>query len=483
MTSKPNRIEGWKAIAAHFKRDRTTVMRWARDLELPVRRIPGGGRSSVFAYINELDIWIASARLSDAEPEKSLAGSVAPPAASLPEPLPLPGEPAAIVVDQTRELAPVVSWISAKRVPGNRPMVWMAVGGMLVAGGLALAAQQWSIPPATGSDRTLLPDDPAVAAMFVQAREDWALRTAGSLHRAVAGFGKVVANDPDFAPGYAGLADAYLLIREFDAMPESQAYAKAEAAAKASLAIDAKLADPYRALGFINCWWHHDNTAAGKHFARALELDPRNAQTHFWFGNCLVNNGEIKPGLDYLNSARLLNPGSAAIKADYGWALWLSGARAEAKAMLTAQSISQPELVGPHTYLAYILMYEGDFAGYLTAMKRRAEQREDPEMLAAHSRLQAVYKRGGERALITVMMRDAAADRANGLATSSIMLANWAAATGNRAELMTILIDSDQRKQHWTLGGFADLAESQFQNDVQLARLVDRRRSASLLTR
>ena len=54
-----NRLDGWKAIAAHFRRDRTTVMRWAAERGLPVYRMPGGKQSSVFAYEDELRDWSA----------------------------------------------------------------------------------------------------------------------------------------------------------------------------------------------------------------------------------------------------------------------------------------------------------------------------------------------------------------------------------------------------------------------------------------
>jgi tetratricopeptide (TPR) repeat protein len=51
------RIYGWKSIAAYVGRDRTTVMRWAHDRNLPVRRIMGGERATVFAIAFELDEW------------------------------------------------------------------------------------------------------------------------------------------------------------------------------------------------------------------------------------------------------------------------------------------------------------------------------------------------------------------------------------------------------------------------------------------
>jgi hypothetical protein len=48
-----DRINGWKAIGAHFGRDRTTVIRWAQERGLPVRRIPGGKAATVYALKSE----------------------------------------------------------------------------------------------------------------------------------------------------------------------------------------------------------------------------------------------------------------------------------------------------------------------------------------------------------------------------------------------------------------------------------------------
>lgn len=55
--SSGDRLNGWKMIAAHFGRDRTTVIRWARERGLPVHRLPGGKTATVFALRQELDRW------------------------------------------------------------------------------------------------------------------------------------------------------------------------------------------------------------------------------------------------------------------------------------------------------------------------------------------------------------------------------------------------------------------------------------------
>lgn len=51
------RLESWKAIAAYLGRGVTTVQRWEREEDLPVRRHAHAARGSVFAYRSEIDEW------------------------------------------------------------------------------------------------------------------------------------------------------------------------------------------------------------------------------------------------------------------------------------------------------------------------------------------------------------------------------------------------------------------------------------------
>jgi hypothetical protein len=52
------RLNSWKEVSAYLERDVRTVARWEKVRGLPVRRLPGGGRS-VFAYTDEIDAWLA----------------------------------------------------------------------------------------------------------------------------------------------------------------------------------------------------------------------------------------------------------------------------------------------------------------------------------------------------------------------------------------------------------------------------------------
>lgn len=60
--STDDRLGSWKAIAAHLKRDVTTVQRWERREGMPVHRHRHEKRGSVYAFKSELDAWMKDRR-------------------------------------------------------------------------------------------------------------------------------------------------------------------------------------------------------------------------------------------------------------------------------------------------------------------------------------------------------------------------------------------------------------------------------------
>jgi excisionase family DNA binding protein len=58
-----DRLDSWKEIAEHLKRDLRTVRRWEAERGLPVHRVPGSGRRVVFAYRSEIDAWLHDANI------------------------------------------------------------------------------------------------------------------------------------------------------------------------------------------------------------------------------------------------------------------------------------------------------------------------------------------------------------------------------------------------------------------------------------
>ena len=435
-----SRLDGWKSIGAHFGRDRTTVMRWARERGLPVKRIPGGKTGTVYAIKEELDRWAASQSNLDDETAKTAAA------------------PASFRTN-SRQL-----WIGG------------AAAGVILAGTI-ISIMLWD---RTAPSRAPLPSDPAVSAAYLKARDDWARRTPDTLNAAIAGFELTTRSDPNFAPGWSGLADAYLLSREFGAMSDGDAFPKAKAAAQRALTLDPNLPGAHRALGFILYWWEGKPAEAGRAFRRALELDPSSAQSHFWYGNILVDNGQHVAAQKELNAARLIEPGSVAIQTDLAWARWSAGDTDGARTAMTDLVRSHPDFATLHDCLSVIALADGDYVGYVQNLSEYARLREDSGLIRHTAELRQALKSGAadvQRVLMTASMEEIKA----GTRRTHLWPIFLASVAQDRQQTLTLLKAADQRGEVWGQAGITARILQLWMGDAEISQLVRRRKAASVL--
>ena len=80
MTSDPKngRLASWKEISAYLGYDIRTCYRWEKSLGLPVHRLGGPQKSRVFAYKDELDLWMRKGGSRDSRDAQVAAPSMAP---------------------------------------------------------------------------------------------------------------------------------------------------------------------------------------------------------------------------------------------------------------------------------------------------------------------------------------------------------------------------------------------------------------------
>lgn len=64
------RLNGWKEIAAYLGRGVRTAQRWETEFGLPVRRMGQDRGDSVFAYVADIDAWLASGKAERAREAK-----------------------------------------------------------------------------------------------------------------------------------------------------------------------------------------------------------------------------------------------------------------------------------------------------------------------------------------------------------------------------------------------------------------------------
>lgn len=138
-------------------------------------------------------------------------------------------------------------------------------------------------------------------------------------------FEEAIKADPDFAPAYTGLADAYGPFGSDLYFPPTEAMPKATAAAEKALQLDDTLAEAHSSLASIKVWYDFDPVGGEKEFRRAIVLNPSYAEAHHLYGFWLAQQGRFDESLAELKRAAELDPLSAGIAADVSLPLMYQG--------------------------------------------------------------------------------------------------------------------------------------------------------------
>lgn len=169
MASQPNpspgkRLDSWKEIAAFLGRAERTVKRWEDERGLPVHRVPGGGRSAVFAYTEELAGWLKGKTEELEADDSTSSGAVA-------------SAVATATASDAASPPPAQPEIAPDRVPAKLPSRWGAarIAAWLVPLGLTaglifyfsvghndLRVKALTDTPAAPTSLNLAPDSVAV---------------------------------------------------------------------------------------------------------------------------------------------------------------------------------------------------------------------------------------------------------------------------------------------------------------------------------
>ena len=446
MTRDDDRIDGWKAIGDYFGRDRTTAIRWAKDRALPVRSMPGGKTRTVYAYRGELDAWAGKHATQVKNDQEWVSG---PPVDPIVNQFPAPTS------SKPRRFKLITAVI--------------AVVTIIVTGAVTLATRTSTTPARE------LPVDAQVAALFLQARDDWAQRSAASVEKSINEFEGVTRRDPNFAPAFSGLADAYLLAREVGALSDTAAFGRAGQAAERAVKLDPDLAAGHRARGFIAYWWNHDRAASSEAFQNALKLAPKDAQTHFWYGNILADNGEHAAAMRELDAARLLDPGSIPIRTDRAWALWMAGYDGEALAELNAVIAKAPDTEEAHDCLSIVYLSQGDYPAYAREMHESARLRSEPDLIAHVGALDRALVARDIPAMQALVLQHAVTSQIGVPFPSHAWAAYIASLSPDPNQLVSILQLADQQHEQWGDAGYTRRITQRWRNDPRILTLLGRR--------
>ena len=160
--------------------------------------------------------------------------------------------------------------------------------------------------------------NPVAYESYLKGRYFWNKRTAESLKVALAYFNQAIDEDPKYARAYAGLADTYALLGDWQyaVMTPKDALPKAKAAAMKALELDDSLGEAHTSLAFCLDGFDWNLDAAGKEFQRGVELSPGYATAHHWYAWHLALFHRYTEAIAEMRKAESVDPLSLVINAD-----------------------------------------------------------------------------------------------------------------------------------------------------------------------
>jgi tetratricopeptide (TPR) repeat protein len=153
---------------------------------------------------------------------------------------------------------------------------------------------------------------------YLKGRYFWNKRTADGLKKAADYFNQAIEKDPNYAQAYAGLADSYALLGdwEYGVLAPKEAYPRAKAAATKAIELDSTLGEAHISLAFCLDGYDWDWESAGNEFRRGIELNPGYATGHHWYAWHLTALGRNGEAVAEIKKAESLDPLSLIISAD-----------------------------------------------------------------------------------------------------------------------------------------------------------------------
>ncbi|MDX6612326.1 MAG: eukaryotic-like serine/threonine-protein kinase [Blastocatellia bacterium] len=142
---------------------------------------------------------------------------------------------------------------------------------------------------------------------YLRGRYFWNKRTADGLKKAIEQFQQAIDRDPNYALGYVGLADCYVVLEQYGNVPSSESLPKARAFVDRALQLDDSLGEAHASSAIIyqNQWrW----VEAEEEFKRAINLNPNYPTAHHWFSQYFRLKRQFDDSMREAKRAQELDP-------------------------------------------------------------------------------------------------------------------------------------------------------------------------------
>ena len=230
-------------------------------------------------------------------------------------------------------------------------------------------------PGLTGAETTAVAKryatNPDAHHAYVRGRVFWNRRTGKDLQQALLHFQEAIGKDPKYALAYAGLADTYSLLSDYNVAKPGESYVNAKEAALQALELDGELAEAHTSLAYANMYYFWDWGGVESRYRRAIELNPNYATAHQWYSEYLAAMGRFDDALAEIRRAKEIDPLSPVINAGEVWTLYFARRYDEAIEQGTKLAEMEPQFAEVHEYLKRSYDQKGMYRDAITARQMR----------------------------------------------------------------------------------------------------------------
>ncbi len=233
------------------------------------------------------------------------------------------------------------------------------------------------------------PVDSKAYVQYLRGRYEWNKRSRESLFESLRIFEALTLSSPEFALGWAGLADAYSVLMDHGHLSPREAWMRARAAAEQAVTLDPGLAEAWTTLAMIRGLYEWNPRASVEAFGRAAAIDPNYTTLLNWRSILLRSEGRYAEAHADLLKARNLDPLSLGIRVNLAGVLIELG-RASAAVAEAERIVSVAPQWGPGLMVLGEALMAAKRPDQAEAAFRNAERLGAPSAKALLAWLQAL---------------------------------------------------------------------------------------------
>jgi len=297
------------------------------------------------------------------------------------------------------------------------------------------------------------PEDSEAYLLYLRGRYYLDKQTTNDVRISIDYFQQALSRNPNFAPAYAGLADAYISLGEpwVGGLPPRGALQEAKNAAENAIKLSSDLSDAHVSLARVVLLHDWDWRRAEEEYRRAIALDPNSAQAHDWYSELLQVQGRIDESVREAERAGQLDPLNR--QGAEGWVFYTSRQYDQAEKIFRRSSL--------HLGLGWVYTARGQYPQAITELLAEENQNGRSQIVLAS--LGQVFALQGKRQEAQKLLNEL---------KSPYLIAQIWSGLGDREHTLSALEQGYEEHDEWMIYLKVDPGFDQFHSEPRFQALV-----------